>query len=412
MNFNLHNLKKAGLYLAIGAAFTACKKDDDEQKVSIRAKVDYSKVTDTTTYSKTNGLFVDASGKTTVDLTEGNVRYRMFQGINTYNGRALSASAVLDSVVLKNLFSNTSSPFTAQTNPAPVDFAALNSSGVQLRNVTASSWSAANAELVRKKIESEFRQMAIISASSGAIATEGTAGYLTNLAGSSKYLLDAKGIETAQIIQKSLIGAYQVDFIGNVLLGAGLEADNYSLVSGKNYTALEHVWDLAYSSLTLNPNFLRNSTETTRGTTEGFLGGYIWEYGKIVYSAEFNYTKILPAFLKGRVAIINNDKAELAKQALVIRTSMEKAIANAAINYLSKSVTTDVTVSQGSKAHSFGEGLGFIYSLRFASVHSADAAFSDDILSGLVGSSNNFWNLTTIKANAAAAKIKAKFGIQ
>ena len=412
MNFNLHNLKKAGLYLAIGAVFTACKKDDDEQKVSIRAKFEYSKVTDTTTYSKTNGLFVDASGKTTVDLTEGNVRYRMFQGIGTYNGRALNASEVLDSVKLKNLFSNTNSPFTSQTNPAPVDFAALNSSGIQLRNVTASSWSAANAEVVRKKIESEFRSMAIISSSFGAVATEGSAGYLTNLQGTSKYLLDAKGIETAQIIQKSLIGAYQLDFIGNVLLNSGLEADNYSLVSGKNYTALEHVWDLAYSSLTLNSNYLRNSTNDVRGTTETFLGGYVWEYGKPTHNAEFNYTKILPAFLKGRVAIINNDKAELVKQAAVIRRTMEFAIANAAVNYLGKSVTIDVQVSQGSKAHAFGEGLGFIYSLLFASVHGADAAFSDDILSGLVGSSNNFYNLTPIKTNAAIAKIKAKFGIQ
>jgi len=404
MNFNLHNLKKAGLYLAIGAAFTACKKDDDEQKVSIRAKVDYSKVTDTTTYSKTNGLFVDASGKTTVDLTEGNVRYKMFQGIHAYNGRALSVSEVLDSVVLKKLFSNTNSPFTSNYH---TDYATLNASGVQLRNVTASSWSAANAEVVRKKIESEFKTMAEISTSSGVVGAQGAAGYLTN--GTSKYLVTSKGIETAQIIQKSLIGAYQVDFIGNVLLGAGLEADNYSLVSGKNYTALEHVWDLAYSSLTLNSNYLRNSTNDVRGTAETFLGGYIWEYGKPTHNAEFNYTKILPAFLKGRVAIINNDKAELAKQALVIRTTMEKAIANAAWNYLVKSM--DLSKSDGYRAHAFGEGLGFIYSLRFASLHGANAAFSDEIINDLVGSANGFWDLTPSKNNAAIAKIKAKFSI-
>ena len=410
MNFNLHNLKKAGLYLAIGAAFTACKKDDDEQKVSIRAKVDYSKVTDTTTYSKTNGLFVDASGKTTVDLTEGNVRYKMFQGINSYNGRALGASEILDSVKLKNLFSNTNSPFTSNYH---TDYATLNASGLQLRNVVASSWSAANAEVVRKKIEAEFKTMAEISTSSGVVGGQGMAGYLTYLnptTGSlSKYLVNAKGIETAQIIQKSLIGAYQVDFIGNVLLNAGLEADNYSLVSGKNYTALEHVWDLAYSSLTLNPNFLRNSTETTRGTTEGFLGGYMWEYGKISYNAEFNYTKILPAFLKGRVAIINNDKAELAKQALVIRTSMEKAIANAAWNYLKKS--SEAPYSDGYRAHAFGEGLGFIYSLRFANIHGANAAFSDELINELTGSANGFWDLTPLKTASVQAKIKAKFGI-
>jgi len=397
MNFNLHNLKKVGLYLAIGAAFTACKKDDDEQKVS-RAKVDYSKVTDTTTYSKTNGLFVDASGKTTVDLTEGNVRYKMFQGINSYNGRALGASEPLDSVKLKNLFSNTNSPFISTYH---ADYATLNASGLQLRNVVASSWSAANAEVVRKKIESEFKTMAEISTSFGVLGAQGVAGYLTN--GTSKYLVTSKGIETAQIIQKSLIGAYQLDFIGNVLLNSGLDADNSTLVSGKNYTALEHVWDLAYSSLTLNPNYLRNSTSSAKGTTESFLGSYMWEYN------QGNYAKILPAFLKGRVAIINNDQTELRAQALFIRTQFELAIANAALGYLTKSM--DATKSDGYRAHAFGEGLGFIYSLRFASVHGANAAFSDKIISDLVGSANGFWDLTAIKTNAAATEIKAKFGI-
>jgi len=46
-------------------------------------------------------------------------------------------------------------------------------------------------------------------------------------------LVDAKGIETNQIIQKSLIGALQYDYIGNVLLTKGLDADNSKLVTGK-----------------------------------------------------------------------------------------------------------------------------------------------------------------------------------
>lgn len=391
----LQNLKKIGLFLAVSSAFIACKKDDD-QKSALRARVEYSLLKDTTTYSKTNGLFLDAGGKSTVDVTEGTLRYKMFAGINTYLG--LGRTSVIDSVVLKNLYSNVSNPFITAYH---ADFAVLNASGLQLRNVTASSWTTADAETVRKKITSDFKTMAQISASNSLLATDGTAGYLLN--GSSKYMVDAKGIETAQVIQKALIGAFQLDYIGNVLLNSGLGADNYSVVSGKNYTELEHNWDVAYGTLTLNPNYLKGSTSTAKGTTESFLGSYVWEYN------QDNYAKTLPAFLKGRVAVINNDKTELKAQADFIRTQLELAIAKAALGYLTKSI--DAGNSVGARAHAFGEGLGFIYSLRFASKHGAGAQFSDEIVNDLTAG-NGFWGLTAIKTNAAATKIKAKFNIQ
>lgn len=400
MKLSVQTLKKAGLAVAFGAAFTACKKDKDE---SLRTKVEYSKVSDTTTYSNTNGLFVDAQGKSTIDVSEGNLRLKMFSAINTYNGLALKNSMVLDSVVLKSLYSNTNNPFTATYH---ADYALLNNSGLKLRNVSALSWSVANAEIVRKNIESEFSTMAIISNSFAVPATNGVAGFLTNVSASgstSKYLVTTKGIEMAQIIQKSLIGAFQLDFIGNVLLNTGLQADNHTLVSGKNYTQLEHNWDVAYGTLTLNPNYLKGSTSSAKGTSESFLGSYMWEYN------QDNYAKILPAFLKGRIAIVNNDEAELKTQATFIRTQMELTIARAALGYLGKSV--DAGLSVGARAHALGEGLGFIYSLRFASIHGADAQFSDEILNDLLAG-NGFWDLTPVKTNSAAAKIKAKFNIQ
>ncbi len=209
-------------------------------------------------------------------------------------------------------------------------------------------------------------------------------------------------METAQIIQKSFIGALQYDYIGNVLLNTGLTADNHTLVAGKNYTQLEQNWDEAYGLLTLSPIYLAGSTDATRGTTEFALGSYIWEYNKA------NYAKIFPAFLKGRAAIVNNDLTELKVQADFIRNQIEIAIASAAVGYLQKwgTRTTDAD-----RAHDIGEGGGFVYSLRFLTLHSADAKFSDDILTGLVGSSGGFWDITPAKIETAASAIKAKFGI-
>ncbi len=372
----------------IMAGVSSCK--DSEEVTPLRTKIDYANVTPTTPYKK---LFVSATGDTTVDLTSGNNRYKIYQALNYYLGGAVRDSKAIDAAVMKNMYANTGNPFV-DVPSLNISGSVLNASGVQLRSLTASSKSASEAEVERVRLETAFAQMAEASKSVGVAAAKGVAGK------AGTYLLDAKGIEIAQIVQKSLIGAYQIDYIGNVLLNKGLEADNTTLVSGKKYSQLEHNWDEAYGSLTLNPVYLANSTDATRGTSESFLGSYIWEYNKA------NYAKIHPAFVRGRVAIVNNDMTELKTQATFIRTEMEKAIAAAAVGYLGKwkTGTTDAA-----RAHAMGEGLGFIYSLRYCTINGADAAFSEAILAGLVGSANGFWDLTNEKVNAAADAINAKF---
>jgi hypothetical protein len=368
--------------------------DDENETPSLRTKIDYSALTPETPYS---ALFVDASGSTTVDLTEGNQRYKMFQALNYQSTSAVSANTQIDASKLKSMFSNTGNPFSdISTNTISVTGAELNSSGFQLKNVVASSRPSSEADATRAQFETWFDEIGVASASVNTTAVQGQAGKLGN------YLVDAKGIEIAQVIQKGLIGALQLDYIGNVLLDEGLTAENHKVSGDKNYTELEHNWDVAYGLLTLNPIYLQGATDDSRNAVEFAGGAYIWEYNKA------NYAKIFPAFLKGRAAIVNNDRTELEAQATFIRTEFEKAIAGAALGYLEKwkTGTTDAA-----RAHAIGEGLGFIYSLRFATIHNADAAFSDNILSGLTGSANGFWDSDASKINAASQAIKTKFNL-
>lgn len=367
---------------------------DDDNEAPLRSSIDYSVLKADVGYSE---QFKDASGTSTVDLSEGNTRYKMFQALNYHSTSSVTANTAIDASKLKSMFSNAGSPFyDISTSTISVVGADLNASSVQLRNVTASSRPASEAEAVRTKIESLFDEIATASASVNSTASQGQAGKLDN------YLVDAKGIEIAQIIQKSLIGALQLDYIGNVLLDEGLNADNSKLVEGHNYSELEHNWDIAYGLLTLNPIYLQGATDDKRNTVEFGIGSYLWEYNKP------SYAKIYPAFLKGRAAIINNDKAELQIQATFIRTEIEKAIATSATKYLEKwkTETTDAK-----RAHAIGEGIGFIYSLRFATIYKADATFSDNIINNLIGSTNGFWDLTTTKINTASDAIKAKFSL-
>lgn len=368
-------------------AFASCKKGDDNT-IQLRTKVDASGYTDATPYAAT---FVDAKNTSTVDFSIGNAKLNMFKGLNTYIN--LNKTQLITADASKNLYSNTGSPFTVDLS---TEVGKLNNAGFGIKSFTASSLSAANAATVRQRIEADLVANAAISPFFAVTASNGVAGKLGS------YMVDAKGIEVAQVIQKGLIGALQIDYIGNVLLKNGLNADNSTLVSGKNYTALEQNWDEAYATLTLNPMIYAGYTNSINPKTESFLASYIWEYNQT------NYSKIYLAFLKGRAAIVNNDRNELNRQALFIRTQFEAAIANAALGYLGK-WTTEQT--DAGRAHAIGEGAGFIYSLRFCTVNNVDAKFSDDVLTALLGSSNGFWDLTQPKITAASASIKAKFNI-
>ncbi len=374
--------------ILLAASLSACNNDENPTTITpqLRKSVDYAKLTDTTTYAS---FFADDAGIKTVDLTTGANRLLIFRAINTYNGTAVGTGATLDATVLKNMFSNTGSPFSGTANTG------LNSSGVQLRNVTASSLVTANAEKERLRIEEGFPKIATASKSVTATASEGKAGKLGT------YLVDEQGIEWGQIIQKGLIGAFQVDYIGNVLLSEkNLTLDNTTLVAGKKYTQLEQNWDEIYGILTANAIYGSKATATSSG--ESFIGSYLWEYNIT------DFTKIHGALLKGRAAIVNNDTKVLKEQAAFIHSAMEKSIAGAALGYLSKwkSGTTDAA-----RAHAMGEGLGFIYSLRYATLNKADAAFSDAILVGLIGVPNGFWGLTNAKIDAATIAIKTKFNL-
>ena len=379
--------------LTIFAFFALFGCQEEDEQPNLRANVDYETLTPETEYAT---FFVDANGKSTVVLTEGQHRLQMFQALNYHSTSNISAGNPIDATTLENMFSNTGNPFyDISTTTMDISGAELNSSPVQLRDAVASSLEAAEEEAVRTKLENDFAAIELASQSLSSTASPGVAGKLGN------YLLDAKGIEIAQVIQKSLIGALQLDFIGNELLVEGLTADNSKPVGDENYTQREHNWDVAYGLLTLNPIYLEGSTDAARNTNEFGIGSYLWEYNKAAYD------DIYPAFLKGRAAIVNNDRAEYEAQAQFIRVEMEKAIASAALGYLEKwkAAPTD----DARRAHAFGEALGFIYSLRFAEAHGADYQFSEEILTNLLDSENGFWDVEAAQINAAADAIKAKF---
>lgn len=383
INLNKLNYKMKKVFticaLATTVLFSACKREDKDDTV---VTVDY-----TTSYSN---FIKNAAGDTTTDRTAGRKLNKMFAGeLVTYMRK--STSQAINSSDMKNMFAG--SGFSDAT---------LNSSGLQIKANVASSFPSADADKIRAKFESYFDSLANISTSFADSAKEGKAGIAYNV--TTKYLCDAKGIEWIQIIQKGLIGAFQLDYIGNVLL-ANTNVDNTTILSGTKQTQLAQNWDRAYGLLTTKNIYGSSASSTIHGESQ--LGAYAWEYNPYNPSTKKALDDIHSAFVKGRIAVQNNDLNAAKTQADIIRLTYEKTLAKSALGYIVK--TKDKTTSVGARIHAFGEGLGFIYSLRFCKLSEADATFADDIFNDFVNT--GFYKLTDKQLDDAATKIKTKFNL-
>ena len=353
---------------------------------ALRTKIDYASLTAASLYTTS---FKDANGAATVELGAAAVRLDMFSELNSYMAGVAVASpaqpATLDLARLRNLYANTNAPFAAP---------ALNASGVQLRDKTAASFSDANAATVRSYLDGQLATLATASQSVNNTATAGNAGRL------GRYLVDARGFEPNQVVQKALLGALLLDQIGNVLLApAALAADNAKVVDGKLYSVREHNWDMAYGYLTSNAVM---TTDIALLPRERFLAGYLNEKNGSASPG------VYLALLKGRAAIVNNDEAMLRAQADLIRTELEKTIAKSAVSYLSNwkaAAAADV------KAHALGEGIGFVYSLRFCTKFNVDLALADSLLNGLTSGKDGAWSLTNAQVDTVIAAINSKFSL-
>jgi hypothetical protein len=380
---------KKQLIIAAGLAtffFASCKKDD--KSTPIDEKVPYAGLTKTTNYFE---RFKDAAGTTTVDFSGQTTRVNMLKELDAYIKKGISAD--LSAATMKNMFKNENSPFSV---------AALNSATDKtIISKTAQSFTAVDADAERQTFLGYFDLLATLSTKRNNVAVQGTAGLLD-----AKYLVDEKGFEYGQFVQKGLMGAMMLDQISNIYLGTEkMAADNITILSGKNYTALEHNWDEAYGYLTSNEVYPKQDPADATKWLESFLGSYVRQVGP---AFGCDPQEVYLALLTGRAAIVNKDLNKRNEKIAYIRTSLEKAIATVAISYLNK---TKTATTDGAKFHSLSEGVGFIYALRFANNAKVNKAKSDAMLASLKGKANGFWSLTNADLDNVRDQIATLTGV-
>ncbi len=367
--------------VAIATMFAAsCQKDNNTNPTPVvEQKIPYTSLTATSVYKTT---FTDASGKTTVDYAGQTTRIAMLKELDAYMKTGTTAS--LDAVKMINMFRNQNTPFTSADLNAATD--------KTISSKTAQSFAASEADAERQRFVMWFNEMEANSKANGQTAAQGQAGVLSNR------LLTEKGFELGQFIQKGLIGAMMLDQIANIYLGTEKQnADNDAVADGKNYTPLEHHWDEAYGY------FATNETWPVKGK-ESYLGEYLRQ-GTYYNGGNENFYL---AFLKGRAAIVNKDMATRDEQIAYIRSEMEKGIATVAISYLNK---TNTASDDAARFHSLSEGIGFIYSLRFAHNAKVNKSKSEQLMNQLMNKTNGFWSLTKADIDAVRDELANTFGI-
>lgn len=308
--------------------------------------------------------------------------------ITTYLKTAHVANAgALDANKLKDMYGdNTGGHFSTS---------ALNNSSKQLKDKTIGT--------AQARFESYLEAAAATSQSTSSTAVNGQAGIATNNAGNKSYLLNANGMEWAQIFEKELMGACFYYQATAVYLGAGkMDVDN-EIVTPNEGTDMEHHWDEAFGYFGVPKDFPTNTTGLV------FWGKYCNVHEGVYPLNE----KMMNAFLKGRAAISAKDLTTRDEQIEVLRKNWELVVAATAIYYLNKAKTT-LTTDPAAAYHALSEVYGFISSLQYgAGTGSITPANVEAVLTNLYGSSDalqaNNYNVTDAKIEAAKTSLVTYF---
>ncbi|QMU66641.1 MAG: DUF4856 domain-containing protein [Flavobacteriaceae bacterium] len=259
-------------------------------------------------------------------------------------------------------------------------------------------------------------------------AAAGVAGGLQEGGGGSTRYINAKGLELNQVFNKGLIGAMIVDqmlnnYISSNVLG-NFEAANDAgtLVTGKNYTDMEHDWDEAFGYLfgtapdAANP--LTNiGTASGQNGDDSFLSKYL---DRVNDDPDFNgiANDIYNALKLGRAAIVAKNYTVRNQQAEIIREKVSEVIGVRSVFYLQQAKATLEASSNPDYAaafHDLSEAFGFIYSLQFTRKPNSNSPYLSRtevqaILADIyTNNANGFWDVTPAILQTSAEAIAAEF---
>lgn len=206
-------------------------------------------------------------------------------------------------------------------------------------------------------------------------AVKGRTGYVGNNIGDKNiYFVDEKGVAVADVFKNAVKGAIYLDKILNVHLDDSVldnkdlqrKHESMELPAGKNYTELEHHWDLAYGYYI----FWKPLAEA---------GGL-----PILRDSERN---IFQAFVRGRMLLETFRYDEIKEQVRIIREELSKVIVVRAMDLLVGENTLVNMDERPKYAFLFlSQACGLIYAAQFTRSPEGMPYFTYEEVKGLLAS--------------------------
>ncbi len=356
----------AGLLLCL----SSCKEDDDTVTPTVEDKYEIP-----TKYSTFDN--VSYSGQTQ--------RLSMFLELKSYMSAANTPNTSLDATRLKAMYANDAT--TAQ-------WTGTYEASKQLKSKTFST--------EQEKFEVLFDKIAVASQST-VPGTTNQAGVINSNDGQKQYLIAANGLDYAQIIEKSLMGACLYYQATGVYMESGkMDVDNETITPGEG-TDMEHHWDEAFGYLGVSQDFPTNKDGLI------FWGSYSDKRNDLLGSNQ----KLMDGFLKGRAAITNKDLITRDEAIDELRPAWELVSVGSALHYLNVGINSfdDIAI----RNHGLSEGIGFIYSLKFNPAKNITVTQIDELLVLIAGASNfddmNLYTVDTTKLEEARDQLAAYFNL-
>lgn len=226
--------------------------------------------------------------------------------------------------------------------------------------------------------------------SEGVRADNGQAGLLEREGSGNDILVDAKGREFTQLVEKGLMGAVFYHQIFNVYLTdekIGPDVENSETEDGANYTTKEHHFDEAFGYFNAPADFESDWPESRNDELRfwsDYSNGSDEQLG-------FNDT-IMDAFIQGRTAIVNNNQDELDKQVAILYEELELLSAATAVHYINSTLSHLNNGDTGEAFHALSEAWAFVNALKYSPNRKITNDQINQILNTDFGNNGNFWN--------------------
>ncbi len=239
--------------------------------------------------------------------------------------------------------------------------------------------------------------------SNGIRAQNGVAGLIEREDSGNDILVDAKGREFTQLVEKGLMGAVFYNQIFNVYLTddrIGPDVENSETEEGANYTSKEHHFDEAFGYFNAPADFESDWPESRNDELR------FWSKYSNGSDAQLGFNDIImDAFILGRTAIVNDNQDKLGDQVDVLYKNLELLSAATAVHYINSTLGHLNSDNTGEAFHALSEAWAFVNALKYSPNRKITNNQINQILNTDFGENGNFWEVKPQGLNNAKATL-------